>query len=229
MGIAVVTGANRGLGLGVAEALLGLGHTVVLAARSLEKARAAVAGLKSPAALPAEADVSDVRSVEELAQRVLSEHGRIDVLVNNAGAIYHDGPSGTFEVPMSTLLEAFQNNTLGAFRLCQLVLPGMNERGFGRIVNVSSGMGGITEMGGGSPAYRLSKAALNATTRIFHADARGNVKVNSVCPGWVKTDMGGPHATRNLEEGVRSILWAATLGPEGPSGGFFRDGKPLQF
>jgi NAD(P)-dependent dehydrogenase (short-subunit alcohol dehydrogenase family) len=150
--------------------------------------------------------------------------------VNNAGAIFEPkGARGTAEVEPAVLTHAFETNTLGAYRLMRLCLPRMNQAGYGRVVNVSSGMGGITEMGGGSPAYRVSKAALNALTRIFHAEARGNVKVNSVCPGWVQTDMGGRSATRTIEQGVAGIVWAATLPDDGPSGGFFRDGKPIAF
>jgi len=153
------------------------------------------------------------------------------VLVNNAGAFFEGtqarDPVRAFDVPAATVAAAFDANALGAYRTMQRAVPLMNAAGYGRVVNVSSGLGGLAEMGGGYPGYRASKAAMNAFTRIYHAAAGPNVKINSVCPGWVRTDMGGPNATRSIEEGIAGIVWAATLPDDGPSGGFFRDGKPI--
>jgi NAD(P)-dependent dehydrogenase (short-subunit alcohol dehydrogenase family) len=230
--IAIVTGANRGLGLATCRELARRGHKVVLTARNGEDAESAAAALRGEGldVMAARLDVSSDRSVADFDRHVVRKLERVDVLVNNAGAIFEPkGARGTGEVEPAVLTAAFETNTLGAYRLTRMLLPRMNQAGYGRVVNVSSGMGGITEMGGGSPAYRVSKAALNALTRIFHAEARGDVKVNSVCPGWVQTDMGGRSATRTLEEGVAGIVWAATLPADGPSGGFFRDGKPIAF
>ena len=230
--IAIVTGANRGLGLATCRELARRGHKVVLTARNGEDAESAAAALRGEGldVAAAKLDVSSDRSVADFDRHVVRKLERVDVLVNNAGAIFEPkGARGTGEVEPAVLTAAFETNTLGAYRLTRMLLPRMNQAGYGRVVNVSSGMGGITEMGGGSPAYRVSKAALNALTRIFHAEARGDVKVNSVCPGWVQTDMGGRSATRTLEEGVAGIVWAATLPADGPSGGFFRDGKPIAF
>jgi len=230
--IAIVTGANRGLGLAACRELARRGHKVVLTARNGEDAESAAAVLRGEGldVMAARLDVSSDRSVADFDRHVVRKLERVDVLVNNAGAIFEPkGARGTGEVEPAVLTAAFETNTLGAYRLTRMLLPRMNQAGYGRVVNVSSGMGGITEMGGGSPAYRVSKAALNALTRIFHAEARGDVKVNSVCPGWVQTDMGGRSATRTLEEGVAGIVWAATLPADGPSGGFFRDGKPIAF
>jgi len=230
--IAIVTGANRGLGLATCRELARRGHKVVLTARNGEDAESAAAALRGEGldVRAARLDVSSDRSVADFDRHVVRKLERVDVLVNNAGAIFEPkGARGTGEVEPAVLTAAFETNTLGAYRLTRMLLPRMNQAGYGRVVNVSSGMGGITEMGGGSPAYRVSKAALNALTRIFHAEARGDVKVNSVCPGWVQTDMGGRSATRTLEEGVAGIVWAATLPADGPSGGFFRDGKPIAF
>jgi NAD(P)-dependent dehydrogenase (short-subunit alcohol dehydrogenase family) len=114
--------------------------------------------------------------------------------------------------------------------MCQAFLPLMKKNDYGRVVNVSSGMGQLNDMGGAWPAYRISKTALNALTRIFAAELAGtNVKVNSVCPGWVRTAMGGRSATRSLQEGAAGIVWAATIEDDGPTGGFFRDGERIEW
>jgi NAD(P)-dependent dehydrogenase (short-subunit alcohol dehydrogenase family) len=211
----------------------------MLAARDRARGDAAVRALRDEGVV-AEAMTLDVASddsvrafMAELESRQRPAAGnlvRVDVLVNNAGAIVERGHSRTAEVTAATVAESLNNNTLGAYRLLQAILPLMNRHGYGRVVNVSSGMGGITEMSGGWPAYRISKAALNAVTRVFAAEAAGdNVKINSVCPGWVRTDMGGAGATRSVEEGASGIVWAATLPSDGPSGGFFRDGRAIAF
>ncbi|MFI5305921.1 MAG: SDR family NAD(P)-dependent oxidoreductase [Polyangiales bacterium] len=229
--IAAVTGANRGLGLATCRALAQRGMRVLLTARNAAKAEAAASALRAEGldVTGTALDVASDAEVEAFAGFVKQRFGHLDVLVNNAGAIFEKGRSASANVAAEVLAHAFDTNTLGAYRLTRVFLPLMNQSGYGRVVNVSSGMGGITEMGGGSPAYRVSKAALNALTRIFHAEATGNVKVNSVCPGWVKTDMGGPGASRSVEQGIAGIVWAATLPDDGPSGGFFRDGKPIAF
>ena len=227
--IAVVTGASTGLGLGTCRALAERDYTVILTARTQRKAEDAARGLDVVAR---ELDVSSDESVAAFYDWLAGTYGRIDVLVNNAGAVFeraHTGQwdVGPLDVPAAVCAEAFDTNTLGAYRMMLRAMPMMNEAGYGRIVNVSSGMGGITEMGGGYPAYRMSKAALNTATRVFAHEARGDVKVNCVCPGWVKTALGGEGATRELAEGVAGIVWAATLPADGPNDGFFRDGKPL--
>lgn len=232
--IAVVTGGNRGLGLGTVEALAKQGYKVILTARSQQKAGQAAAPLQAKGldVMGRELDVSSDKSVDEFFHWLHNEFGRIDVLVNNAGAVFerevsNDWSVGCGEIGANVLAKAFNTNTLGAYRTIRKALPMMQKAGYGRIVNISSGMGGLTEMGGGSPAYRISKTALNAVTRVFHNEAGPAVKINSVCPGWVRTDMGGANATRSIEEGIAGIIWAATLPDGGPSGGFFRDGQPI--
>lgn len=234
--VAVITGANRGLGFATAEALARKGHTVVLTARTLDKARQAAAALAENGLVvdPFAVDVADDAQVRALGEHVAEKYGRCDVLVNNAGAITDPGgwgssDSSVFAVAPALVAEAFGNNTLGALRMVQALVPLMQRAGYGRVVNVSSGMAGLTEMGGKFPAYRLSKVALNAITRIVSSELAGfpDIKINSVCPGWVRTDMGGSRATRSVEEGILGIVWAATLPSDGPSGGFFRDGKPI--
>lgn len=229
MRMAIVTGANRERGLGHAAvlALAEQGQRVIASGRRLGELEALYAPERARG-LPielAELDVCDDASVDALFRRVEREfEGRVDVLINNAGAIF---PGGTFEVASERLITAFDTNAVGAYRMCQRAVPRMLAAGFGRIFNVSTGMAGLAEMNGGSPAYRLSKTALNAVTRVFHAELHGDVLINSVCPGWVQTDMGGRHATRSIADGVAGIVWAATLPSGGPSGGFFRDGRPI--
>ncbi len=228
--LAVVTGASTGLGLATSAALARAGHHVIASARDLDKLDRALAPfVEQGLAFERERlDVSSDADVDRLFERIDQRHaGRLGIVINNAAGEFDDEEGGTFDVSSEVMLRAFDVNALGPFRMCQRALPRMNSGGYGRIVNVSTGMAGLTEMNGGYPAYRLSKTALNAVTRVFHAEVRGDVKINSVCPGWVRTRMGGPHATRSVDEGIRGILWAASLPADGPSGGFFRDGKPI--
>ncbi len=236
--IAIVTGANRGLGFETARQLAQRGFRVYLTARRREDAQAAAATLVAEGldVVPGVVDVSSDDSVDAFAREVIDELPRIDVLVNNAGAIFEstndrgdEGSASVFVVSPATVLAAFETNTLGAYRMSRHVLPRMNEAGTGRIVNVSSGMGALTDMGSGWPAYRISKTALHAVTRQFDAVAEPGVKVNAVCPGWVRTDMGGASATRSVPEGAAGIVTAATLADGGPSGALLRDGEIIDW
>jgi NAD(P)-dependent dehydrogenase (short-subunit alcohol dehydrogenase family) len=220
----LVTGANRGLGFEASRQLGRLGHRIVVAARDAENGATAAETLRGEGidATPFELDVSS----DESCARLRDLDG-VDVLVNNAG-IAADDDSSALTVPVDTLRRVFETNTYGAYRATQAVAPGMRERGWGRIVNVSSGMGQLSDMFGGYPAYRLSKAGLNVLTRVFAYELRDTgVLVNSVCPGWVRTDMGGPSARLSPEEGVETIVWLATLPDDGPTGGFFRYKQPI--
>lgn len=231
--LALVTGANRGIGHEIVRQLALAGITPVLAARSRDKANKAAAALAAQG-IPAATAVLDVTrddSVAAAIRDIEAAHGPLDILVNNA-AILIDEPNGfdasIFDVRMDILRRTFETNVEGPLRLMQAVLPGMRARRYGRVVNVSSTAGQMAGMGPGFPAYRMSKAALNALTAIVAGEVtEANVKVNAMCPGWVKTDMGGPDAERTVEEGADTALWLATLPARGPSGGFFQDRKPI--
>ncbi len=228
--IAVVTGAGQGLGLETCRLLSAQGYRVVLTARSEEAVSRGLSDLGDTEGVEGRLlDVSDQAAVDAFFQLLMNRHGRIDVLLNNAGRIYGGYDEGLEETTAERIAEAVDNNALSAWRMIQRALPAMNAAGYGRIVNVSSGMGGLTEMGSGAVPYRLSKTAMNAITRIASNEARGDVKVNAVCPGWVRTAMGGEGAPRSPAEGAAGILWAVTLPSDGPNGGFFRDGKPINW
>jgi NAD(P)-dependent dehydrogenase (short-subunit alcohol dehydrogenase family) len=228
--VAVVTGANRGLGLEVCRQLARRGMHVLLTSRDPKRGRRAVEQLAGEG-LRLEffpLDVTDGSSIDALARHLRTGPGRLDVLVNNAGVFLDPGgrEASVFAAELDTIRRSIETNTLGPFRLCQALVPLMSAGG--RIVNVSTGMAQLSDMNGGYPGYRFSKTALNALTRILADELReAGIKVNSVCPGWVRTDMGGPNATRSVSEGADTIVWAASLAEDGPSGGFFRDRRPI--
>jgi NAD(P)-dependent dehydrogenase (short-subunit alcohol dehydrogenase family) len=222
MPTAAVTGANRGIGLEVARQLAGDGFRVIAGSRDLDAGARAVEGLGEIEAR--QLDVADPDSVAAFAAGL----DELDVLVNNAAAFYDTWQSGV-DADLDVARDAFETNVLGAWRVTQAVLPLLRRSPHGRIVNVSSGAGALTEMGGGSPAYRVSKTALNALTRILSSELRGDgILVNSVCPGWVATDMGGPGG-RPVEQGAASVMWAVRIRDDGPTGGFFRDGRQIDW
>lgn len=226
--IAIVTGANRGIGLEVVRQLARKGMTVILGSRDLEKGTAAAAKLADEGlqVLPRQLDVADPDSIDRLAAQVEQEFGRLDVLVNNAGILYDTWQQAS-TANLDTVQEAIATNTLGPWRMCKAFVPLLRQSQQGRIVNVSSEAGSLASMGGSTPAYSVSKAALNALTRTLAAELKSSgILVNSICPGWVATDMGGSGG-RPVEDGAASVVWAVMLPADGPTGGFFRDGKPL--
>jgi len=227
---ALVTGANRGLGLEIARQLAVQGMRVVLTARDPAKGQAAVADLlKQGLAADFHAlDVCDPQSIAELGRALEQRYARLDVLVNNAGILIDGKDERIAELDPQILRRTLETNLYGALRVTQATLPLMRKSDYGRIVNMSSGLGQLSDMQAGTPAYRVSKTALNALTRIFADELAGTgIKINSMCPGWVRTDMGGPNATRSVEEGADTTVWLATLPEDGPSGGFFRDRQPI--
>ncbi len=232
-GTALVTGANRGIGREVARQLAVRGYEVLLSARDGEQASAAaqeIAGETGASVRSLTLDVSNPASIAVAAGSVAADPGELDVLVNNAGVGLDFGTPGT-EPDFDTIERTLQTNFYGAYRLTIALLPLLRASEHPRIVNVSSGMGGVAEMGGWSPGYRVSKAALNALTRILSTELKdAGFLVNSACPGFVKTDMGGPMgAQKPVEDGATGIVWLATLPDDGPTGGFFRDGNPVTF
>jgi NAD(P)-dependent dehydrogenase (short-subunit alcohol dehydrogenase family) len=219
MAVALVTGANRGLGLEVSRQLAARGYTVI-------------AGARDPAAVPAlPGDVRAVRldvTDEDSIAAVRAELAALDVLVNNA-AIHYDTWQRALTADLDVVREAFETNTLGPWRMALAFADLLRASRQGRLVNVSSGAGALTGMLDGHPAYSISKAALNALTLMLAAALRRDgVLVNAVCPGWVATDMGGPGG-RPVEDGAAGIVWAATLPDDGPTGGFFRDRRRIDW
>lgn len=230
--IALVTGANRGIGFAIAKELAQCGHHVLMGVRNLDRGQGALQQILSEKrhAELVEIDVASEESIRDLFRNIDSKFGKLDILVNNAGVLLDrdHGGGNLFETSVDTIRATLETNVFGPFMLSQLFVPGMLKRNYGRVVNISSGMGQLSEMGGGFPAYRISKTSLNAVTRIFAAEAHGkDVLINSMCPGWVKTDMGGAGADRPPEKGAETAVWLSMLPSGGPSGMFFRDKTPI--
>jgi NAD(P)-dependent dehydrogenase (short-subunit alcohol dehydrogenase family) len=226
--VAVVTGANRGIGREVVRALAASGYLVVLGSRDPARGEAAAAGLGGASAgvVACALDVADDASVRAAAAWVGDSLGRCDALVNNA-AIDYDTDARATTADLDRVHRAMETNLFGAWRTALALLPLLRQSPRPRIVNVSSGSGSLADMSAGTPAYSVSKAALNALTRILAAELRSErVLVNAVCPGWVATDMGGAGG-RPVADGAASVTWAVLLGDDGPTGGFFRDGRPV--
>jgi NAD(P)-dependent dehydrogenase (short-subunit alcohol dehydrogenase family) len=224
----VVTGGNRGIGLEVCRQLAEQDYTVVLGSRDLTRGEAAAASLQNPNVVARQLDVTDDASIQRLRDWVQAEYGVLDVLVNNA-AIQYDTWQRVRNVDLNTVREAFETNVYGAWQMILDFLPLLRKSAQGRIVNVSSESGSLANMGGETPAYSMSKVALNALTRMFASELRSDgILVNSVCPGWIATDMGGTGGGP-VDKGAASVIWAVTLPDDGPTGGFFRHGKPLEW
>jgi len=228
--VAIVTGANRGIGFEISRQLAQRGLMVVLTARSVDKGRAA-AGRLLQEGLEVDfhtLDVTKQSAVDALAGHVAGHYGRLDVLVNNAGVLLEPKDSRFQDSEPNTYRNTLETNFFGPLMLAKALTPLMIRNGYGRMVNVSSGMGQLSEMGNSRPAYRVSKTALNALTRILSAELEEKgILVNAACPGWVKTDMGGPNAPGAVEQGADTAVWLATLSDGGPSGGYFRDRKRI--
>lgn len=226
--ISLITGANRGIGRAVATQLAKTGHRVLLTSRS-ENGRTVADELKGKGydVVFHQLDVDDGQSIAELAEFVAAEFGQLDVLVNNAG-IHYDTYQNTMTADFNIVEEAIRVNTLGPWRLSKALYPYLKAGGGGRIVNVSSSSGSFVDSWPGTPAYAISKVGLNMLTLKMAADLKDDkILVNSVCPGWVRTNMGGQEAPRSPEEGAKSVVWAALIPDDGPTGGFFRDGERI--
>lgn len=227
--VALVTGGNRGIGYELVKQLALNGFKVILTSRDSEKGFEAAQKLKK-----SDLDVSflvmnanDQESIRQASITINEKYGRIDVLINNAG-VYLDENKKLLYMNPSILERTMATNFFGAYYVIHCFIPLMEKQGYGRIINVSSEYGAMSEMSyQGVGAYKLSKLALNGLTQLVAAEIKGDIKINAVDPGWVSSDMGGPSAPRTPKQAAESILWLATIGPEGPSGGFFRDGKQI--
>src|SRR5262249_50902797 len=226
--VIVVTGGNRGIGFEICRQLAGRSAQVVLTARKSEAGQAAVSKLASRK-LSAQfhpLNVTEPQSIAALSDFLERTFGRLDVLINNAGIISDEEASG-LKVKLSIVRATLETNTLAPLHMAQALAPLLKRSRAGRIVNMSSGMGALSDMEGGYAAYRISKAALNAVTRILAAELRGSVAVNSMCPGWVKTDMGGANAERDVSQGADTAVWLALDAPQDLTGKFLRDRKVI--
>ena len=226
--VIVVTGGNRGIGFEICRQLACRGAQVILTARKPEAGKEALAKLKSEGLKAAfhPLEVTNEGSVAALRDYLEKTFSRLDVLINNAG-IVADSDAAGLEVNLATVRTTLETNTLAPLHLAQMLCPLLRRSPAARIINMSSGMGALSEMEGGYAAYRISKAALNAVTGILAAELRGAVAVNSMCPGWVRTDMGGPNAERDVAQGADTAVWLALDAPQDLSGKFLRDRKVI--
>jgi NAD(P)-dependent dehydrogenase (short-subunit alcohol dehydrogenase family) len=225
--IALVTGGNRGMGLETCRQLAALGYRVLLGSRDLEAGRQAAASLRDDGVEAVRLDVTSAADIAALAQYIEQNHGRLDLLINNAGIMIDgdDGQSSSIcAADFERVEKSLQVNTIGPMRVINAMLPLMERVEDARIVNISSGMGQLSEMGGNDPGYRISKTALNAMTRIYAAELDAErFSINALCPGWVRTDMGGSNADLSLEQGVDTAIWLATSEEARHSGGYYRE------
>ncbi len=224
--VALVSGTNRRIGLEIVRHLAERTIAKLLGSRD-EKKRRDAAEEPCGNVVVRQLDATDEKAVYRLARRVEEESGRLDALVNNAGIADDRGQRGVDADP-TRIREALEANLIGAWRLREAFVPLMRRDGCGRVVNVSGGMGILNDIGGGSAGYCLLRADLNVLTRTLVSELRGSgILVNSACPGWVERDMGGPGASRFAKDGADTPVRAATLPDSGPTGGFFRDRRPI--
>ncbi|MDX1672723.1 MAG: SDR family oxidoreductase [Balneolaceae bacterium] len=221
--VILVTGANRGIGYEICRQLSNRDHTVLLTARNREQGRKAAEELE---AVFCRLDVTDQDSIDQAVEFVAQKHGRLDVLINNAGIMIDDSNTAK-NADMDTIKKTLDVNLYGPLRLSQRFLPLLRESDDPRIINISSGMGAICHgYGADHPSYRISKSALNALTRALAEDLKDEgFRINAVSPGWVHTDMGGKAAPRDPEQGADTPVWLATA-DEIPTGTFVRDREP---
>jgi NAD(P)-dependent dehydrogenase (short-subunit alcohol dehydrogenase family) len=229
--VALVTGSNRGIGLEVCRQLLGAGHRVALTGRDLDRVRVVAESLEADArqAIAVALDVRDPSTIASAQRTIDAQLGPVDIVINNAAVLVAESTE-VLDISLDDYRETLETNLLGAIAVCQVFVPGMAERRYGRVVNVSSGAGQLGGLSTYAPAYSMSKVALNGFTKILAATYRSRgVLVNAADPGWVRTDMGGRHAPRSVEQGADTIVWLATLDARGPTGGFFRDRRPIEW
>lgn len=222
----LVTGGNRGIGLEICRQLAKMGHTVLMGSRNLQNGEKAATGIEGNITVK-QLSVTDIDDTKKLASEIEQDFGQLDVLINNAGILI--GSQGPSDVDIAEVKKIMETNFYGPWQLSQAMLPLLKKSDDGRIINMSSGMGEWANLElGGYTGYRLSKTSLNALTVQLAHELLGLVKVNAMCPGWVKTDMGGAGATRNVTEGADTAVWLATAA-EIPTGKFFRDRKVIDW
>lgn len=229
--VALVTGGNRGIGYELVRQLAVDGFKVILTSRNSESGHKAMQKLKDSHLDVSflTMDINNQTSIGQAAAKVSEQYGRLDVLINNAG-IYLDKNQKLVDMDPSVLEKTLETNFFGAYHVIRSFMPLMEQQAYGRIINVSSEYGAMSEMSSsGVGAYKLSKLILNGLTQLIAAESTKDIKINAVDPGWVSSDMGGPSAPRTPQQAASSILWLATIGPEGPSGGFFKDGKQINW
>ena len=229
--VALVTGGNRGIGYELVKQLAQKGFKVILASRDSEMGHEVAQKLKE-SNLDVSLLVMDVNNQESIRQAAITvneRYGKLDVLINNAG-VYLEENKKLVAMDPSIMEKTMATNFFGVYHVIRSFIPLMEKQGYGRIINVSSEYGAMSEMSyPGVGAYKLSKFAINGLTRLVAAEINSDIKINAVDPGWVSSDMGGPSAPRTPKQAAESILWLSTVGPEGPNGGFFRDGKRIEW
>jgi NAD(P)-dependent dehydrogenase (short-subunit alcohol dehydrogenase family) len=232
--VALVTGGNKGIGFAIAEQLAQAGVQTILGARDEDKGKQALEALRKKGLQNVafvQLDVTDAQDIQHTVDTLSNRYGHLDILVNNAGILPdEDSEARGIEVDPDTMQKVFETNTLAPLRLTQALIPLIKKSESGRIVNISSGLGALHDMDGGYLAYRVSKTALNAITRVLAAELQNSgVTVNAVCPGWVRTDMGGPNASRSPEESAAGIVPLLIDDAPGHTGQFLRDGQPIEW
>ncbi|MED4227980.1 SDR family NAD(P)-dependent oxidoreductase [Neobacillus cucumis] len=227
--VALVTGGNRGIGYELVKQLALKGFQVILTSRDPKMGHEAAQKLKefNLDVSVVEMDVNNQESIHQAAMTINERYGRLDVLINNAG-VYLEENKKLVALDPSILERTMATNFFGAYHVIRSFIPLMEKQGYGRIINISSEYGAMSDLSyPGVGAYKLSKFALNGLTQLVAAEISGDIKINAVDPGWVSSDMGGPSAPRTPRQAAELILLLATTGPEGPNGGFFRDGKQI--
>lgn len=236
--VALVTGGNRGLGLELCRQLSRIGFIVLLTSRDVQKGMRTAKTLREEGAniFFHQLDVTSLKSINKLKKFILKKFKRLDVLINNAGIMLdhrsHNNSKklSIYEIKINSLISTMQTNVFGPFMMCQSFIPIMKKNNYGRVVNVSSKAGQLSQVSIGVPIYRLSKVSLNGVTRIFSDETSNkNILINSVCPGWVKTSMGGPNALLEPNKAIKTIIWLATLANNGPTGCFFSEKKKIKW
>ncbi|GIW21719.1 MAG: short-chain dehydrogenase [Candidatus Sericytochromatia bacterium] len=230
--IILVTGANKGIGLEIVKQLAELKHSVILTSRNENLGIKAVNSLKEKNLNVDyhQLEVTSDESIEKAFDYVKNKYGKLDVLINNAGVFLENQENSSFfNCDIDIIKQTMEINFFGALKVSKKFVDLLKQSDDARIINMSSGMGQLSEMGGGYIGYRVSKTSLNALTRIMSNELRKyKIKVNTMCPGWVKTDMGGPNATRELPQGADTAVWLATV-EDCPTGKFFKDRKEIDW